>query len=144
MVTHKSAVEPPVLDPSMSDIEQLATLLDAQFRIPGTSLRFGYDSIIGLVPGVGDSVTALLGGYIVYRARQLGAPPSLIARMLLNLGVDAAFGSIPIVGDVFDFAFKANRKNVALLRQHLAKRASSATRPAWDRRSPPPVSRRRR
>jgi hypothetical protein len=103
----------------ITDLEQLARLLDSQFAIPGTNWRFGLDSIIGLVPGVGDLVTTAMGGYIVYRARELGAPCWLIARMVGNLAVDGVIGAIPLVGDIFDFAFRANRKNVLMLMRHL-------------------------
>jgi hypothetical protein len=101
------------------DIEALARWLDTRFVVPGTNWRFGLDSIIGLVPGVGDGVTALLGAYIILRARELGAPTSLLARMAGNLVLDSVFGAVPLVGDVFDFAFKSNAKNVRLLLRHL-------------------------
>lgn len=104
-----------------SDIEQLADWLDTRFTLPGTNLRFGLDSLIGLIPGIGDGVTALLGLYIVGRARELGASPWLIARMLANLGIDSVLGAVPLLGDVFDFAFKANAKNIRLLMRHLEK-----------------------
>lgn len=103
----------------LSDIEKLAKLLDTQFRLPGTNWRFGIDSIVGLVPGVGDLITTAMGGYIIMRARELGAPPLLVTRMLANLVVDGAIGAIPFVGDVFDFAFRSNAKNVRLLLRHL-------------------------
>ena len=105
-----------------SDIDRLARLLDSQFRIPGTGMRFGIDSIIGLVPGVGDVLSGGLGLYIVSRARREGAPWLLILRMLWNLLVDTLLGSIPIVGDLFDFGFQANLKNVKLLQGFLEKR----------------------
>lgn len=103
------------------DIDQLAKLLDAQFRLPGTGFRFGLDTIVGLIPGVGDALTGGLGLYIVHRARQEGAPGHLILRMLWNLLVDTVLGAIPLVGDIFDFAFKANLKNARLLQRHLDK-----------------------
>jgi len=105
----------------IADLEQLARLLDSQFAIPGTNWRFGLDSIIGLIPGVGDFLTTAMGGYIIYRARELGAPGWLIARMVGNLAVDGVVGAIPLVGDVFDFAFRANRKNVLMLLRHIEK-----------------------
>src|SRR5688572_29488420 len=75
-----------------SDIRQLADWLDSRFEIPGTKFRFGLDSIIGLVPGVGDLITTLLGGYIIVRAAELGAPKLLIARMMGNLAIDSIVG----------------------------------------------------
>lgn len=103
----------------ISDIETLARLLDTQFRLPGTNWRFGLDGIIGLMPGLGDLITTAMGGYIVMRAHELGAPRLLVARMVGNLIVDGALGAIPIIGDVFDFAFRAHTKNVRLLLRHL-------------------------
>jgi hypothetical protein len=98
----------------------LARLLDQAFRVPGTSWRFGIDPLLGLVPGAGDLLSAAIGTYGVWLAGQLGAPSSLIVRMLLNLFVDTAIGSIPLFGDLFDFGFKANTRNRMLLEQWLA------------------------
>lgn len=103
------------------DLEKLAEWLDSRWTLPGTKWRFGLDSVIGLLPGVGDAVTGLLGAYIIGRAHQLGAPGQLLRRMGLNLAIDSIFGALPLVGDVFDVAFKSNRKNVRLLLQHLEK-----------------------
>jgi hypothetical protein len=104
---------------SIERLRQLAHLLDDRFRIPGTSYRVGLDGLIGLVPGVGDAVTTLLSLYIVLEARRLGVPLTKLGRMGLNVGVDAVLGAVPLLGDLFDVAFKANRRNVALLLDHL-------------------------
>lgn len=101
------------------DIDKLADLLDTRFRLPGTGFRFGLDSLIGLIPGVGDAVTGGLGLWIIHRARQEGASGLLIVRMIWNLLVDMLLGAIPLVGDIFDFAFKSNTKNARLLQRHL-------------------------
>src|SRR5262245_47901126 len=93
----------------------IAKLLDAQFRVPLTRWRFGLDGIFGLAPGVGDIATALIGAYGLVVAYKLGAPAPIHARMVLNLLLDAGLGSIPIAGDMFDFAFKANIRNERLL-----------------------------
>ncbi len=93
----------------------LARLLDDVIRVPGTRIRFGLDPVIGLVPGIGDLAGAVLSGYIVLSGAQLGAPPSVIARMLGNVVVDTVGGALPFVGDVFDVAWKSNIKNVDLL-----------------------------
>lgn len=106
-----------------SDIERLADWLDTKFVVPGTNWRFGIDAIIGLVPGIGDLATTALGAYIIYRARELGAPSWLVARMTANLAIDGVIGAIPLVGDIFDVAFRANVKNVRMLRRHLDQRA---------------------
>jgi hypothetical protein len=98
-------------------IDALATLLDAAFIVPGTNIRFGLDALIGLVPGIGDAVTSAMSLYIVHEARQLGAPMHLIARMLGNVALDGLVGAVPLVGDAFDVAFRANRRNMKILRQ---------------------------
>jgi hypothetical protein len=103
-------------------LDRLARLLDEELSIPGTRWRAGIDSLIGLIPGIGDVATGGLALYILLQARRLRLPRHLQARMLANIGVDVLVGSIPIAGDVFDVAFKANRRNLDLLRRHLAGR----------------------
>ncbi|WP_084417939.1 DUF4112 domain-containing protein [Henriciella litoralis] len=114
------------------DIDRMARLLDTQFRLPGTKMRFGLDFLVGLVPGVGDAVTGGLGLWIVHRARQEGASVFLLFRMIWNLLVDTVLGAIPLVGDIFDFAFKANRKNAAMLQRHLDKHEAKMAKAAQD------------
>lgn len=111
-----------------SDIEKLADWLDTRFRIPGLGWRFGFDSIIGLIPGVGDGVAALLSFYIIGRAHQLGASPWLMARMGWNVLVDSVLGAIPLVGDLFDLANKSNTRNIRLLLRDLERRGLRAVR----------------
>lgn len=101
----------------------IAKLLDAQFRVPLTRWRFGLDGLLGLVPGAGDIATALVGAYGLVVAYQVGAPASIHVRMVLNLLIDAGVGTIPIAGDLFDFAFKANIRNERLLVRWLEERA---------------------
>ncbi|MCO8127399.1 DUF4112 domain-containing protein [Acidimicrobiia bacterium EGI L10123] len=98
--------------------ERLARLLDSQFRVPGTSLRFGVEPLLGLVPGLGDAAGLALSSAVIVQAVRLGARGATVARMVLNVAIDAVFGSIPLLGSVFDFAFKANNRNVALLQRH--------------------------
>ena len=105
-----------------SDVRQLADWLDTRFVIPGTNIRFGLDAIIGLAPGVGDLITTGLGAYIVWRAHELGAPKWLLARMGLNLAIDSTIGAVPILGDLFDIAFRSHQRNVRLLLNWLEKR----------------------
>ena len=102
-------------------VRVLAKLLDNSISIPGTSWKFGFDAIIGLVPVVGDMIGAVLSGYIVLEAARAEVPPVTLVRMLVNVGIDALLGSVPAVGDVFDAVWKANMKNVALLEHHLGK-----------------------
>jgi hypothetical protein len=100
-------------------LDALATLLDTAFPIPGTNIRFGLDALIGLVPAVGDAITTLISLYIVREARALGVPRRIVARMLINVAIDGVVGSVPLLGDMFDIAWKANRRNMALLQKHL-------------------------
>ena len=104
---------------TLQRLEQLAYLLDDRFRIPGLNRRIGLDGLIGLVPGIGDAVTGAIALYLVLEAWRLGIPKHVVARMLVNVGVDSLVGAIPLAGDVFDATFKANKRNVDLLRQHL-------------------------
>lgn len=106
-------------------IRLLSRLLDEQFRIPGTTYRVGLDGLLGLIPGVGDAAGALLSAYIVYEAIRLGAPSTVLLRMLANIGIDTVGGAIPIVGDIFDMAWKTNKKNAALLHAYLASQRPS-------------------
>jgi hypothetical protein len=101
-------------------VQVLARALDSAIRIPGTRISFGIDSIVGLIPGAGDLASALLSGYIVLASARMGVPPSVVARMILNLGVDTLVGSVPLLGDLFDVGFRANLRNAALLDRHLA------------------------
>ena len=100
-------------------IDALATLLDTAFILPGTNVRFGLDALIGLVPGIGDAITTAMSLYIVHEARQLGAPRHLLFRMLANVALDGIVGAVPVVGDAFDVMWRANRRNVRLLRDWL-------------------------
>jgi hypothetical protein len=105
----------------------VADLLDSAFRIPGTSYRIGLDPIVGLIPGIGDLVSPLFTIALLWHGRALGLPRVVQIRMLINVGLDAALGTLPVVGDVFDFAWKANDKNLQLLEQHaLAGRQATA------------------
>lgn len=94
--------------------------MDSAIGIPGTRIRLGLDSIVGLVPGAGDLVSAAMSGYIVLASARMGVPAPVVTRMILNLGVDTLVGSIPLLGDLFDVGFKANIRNAALLDRHLA------------------------
>ena len=114
------------VDERLARLDRFADLLDSRFRIPGTGLRFGLDSIIGLIPGIGDTATAATSLYVVVQAREMGCGKWTLARMLGNVAIDGILGSVPLLGDIFDFAWKANRRNIRLLREDLAR---CATRP---------------
>jgi hypothetical protein len=109
-------VPPRVIDPKL---EALALWMDSAFHIPGLGTRFGLDALIGLVPGVGDTVSTFVSLYILNSARQHGVPRVTLMRMAANVAVDYLLGAVPILGDFFDVYWKANLKNIALLRQHL-------------------------
>ena len=102
-------------------IETLELLLERSFTIPGINRPVGLDAIVGLVPVVGDVVTAVMGAYIIWEARNLGMPKWKLWRMMGNLGVDTALGAIPLVGDAFDFLFRSNTRNLRIIRKHLDK-----------------------
>lgn len=103
----------------LAKLRRLAWLLDAAFVVPGTRFRFGIDGIVGLAPGLGDTIMGLTSLYIVWEARKLGLPTAKLARMLANVGVETLAGSVPVVGDLFDAAFKANLRNIAIIEEHL-------------------------
>lgn len=100
-------------------LHALARVLDTAFVVPGTSFRFGLDALIGLIPGVGDLVGAGLSGYILFEAARLGAPKSVLLRMGWNIAVETVVGAVPFLGDLFDAAYKANKRNMRLLDRHL-------------------------
>jgi len=102
------------------NLDRLSHVLENCFRIPGTSIRFGIDGIIGLIPGLGDIITGLAACIIVIAAWFRGVPYVTLVRMIVNVAIDVIIGAIPFLGDVFDIAWKANRRNYKLLIRHLA------------------------
>lgn len=106
-------------------LSNLANFLDNQFTLPGTSIRVGWDFLIGLVPVVGDFVAAILSSYIVAAALYHGAHPMTIVRMLINMVLDFMIGLVPIIGDLFDAGWMANAKNVRLLLQDIEKQSAA-------------------
>lgn len=106
----------------LAEIEHLARWLDTRWGIPGTRWRIGLDGVIGLVPGVGDTLTTLLALYIVALGWRAGASVQTLVLMLLNIAIDWAVGLLPVIGDLADVAWKANERNLALLRDDLALR----------------------
>lgn len=103
----------------LAQVRWLARMMDDRFGVPGTKLRFGLDSVLGLFPGLGDVLTSAIALLIVHHAWQAGASKLTLARMLGNVGLDFLIGAVPFIGDLFDFVFKANRKNQRLLERHL-------------------------
>jgi len=119
-----------LVDPRLADVEALARWLDYAFALPG-GFRFGVAGIIGLVPGIGDILDGLLSLYIVMRAVQLGVSRVAITRMLVNVGIEAFFGSVPFLGAMFDTVFKANRRNYHLLKSHVSQPRRQTSRDWW-------------
>lgn len=120
----KSTVErysDPEIEAAVARIEAVARLMDDLFVIPGTKVRVGLDSVVGLVPVVGDLIGKVISSYLIWEARRLGVSRLTMARMIGNSTLDAIVGIIPFAGDAFDVAFRANLKNLALLKRHLEK-----------------------
>ncbi|MBT2558296.1 DUF4112 domain-containing protein [Hymenobacter sp. ISL-91] len=107
-------------DDRLQWVERVSRLLDSQFRVPGTNWRFGLDPIMGLLPVVGGLPSLAVSGLLIMTMMRHGASGNLVVRMVFNVVLDALIGAIPIVGNIFDFAYKANNRNVALLRAHYA------------------------
>ncbi|HAV12303.1 MAG TPA: DUF4112 domain-containing protein [Opitutae bacterium] len=100
-------------------IDAIANSLDAQFTIPGTSIRFGWDAVVGLIPGIGDTLTALPQLYLLYEAIRLKVGWLVVLKMLFNIVIDWLIGSIPVLGDFFDVVFKSNLRNAKLVTEAL-------------------------
>jgi hypothetical protein len=124
--THEDGLSPSLAVQDETEVlrqlDRLASLLDDRFRIPGTRIRFGLDPLIGLIPGLGDAVTTGLSTWLWFEARRLGVPKRVRVWMLWNIAIDTATGLVPLVGDLLDVGFKANRRNVNLILEHLRAR----------------------
>lgn len=105
----------------MARLDRLARFMDAAIAIPGTKITLGADAVVGLVPGVGDLVAKIASAYILYEAHQMGIPKHKLLRMGGNVLMDLTFGSVPIAGDVFDVFWRANMRNMKIVRDHVAK-----------------------
>jgi len=111
----------PDIEATVLRVEAVSRLMDDLFVIPGTRVRVGLDAVIGLVPVVGDLISQVVSSYIIWEARQLGVSRFTMWRMIGNTAIDTVVGIVPFAGDAFDVAFRANRKNLALLKGHLEK-----------------------
>ena len=100
-------------------LESLARVMDSAIRVPGTNITFGADAVMGVVPVLGNATTTLVSAYIIWEARRLGVSRTTMARMIGNVGLDALVSAVPLLGNIGDVFFKANRRNMALLRRHL-------------------------
>ncbi len=110
------------VEETFQKLDALSRLLDTAILIPGTNIRFGLDALIGLVPGIGDMITTAISSWMIYEAHRLGISRFALMRMIGNVALDGVVGSVPIVGDAFDVAFRANRRNMAILRDQLDKK----------------------
>ncbi len=106
---------------ALARLDTLARVMDSAITIPGSRVTIGFDAALGLFPVIGDIISSSIGAYIIWEAKQLGAPRFLLARMATNTTIDTVLGSVPLLGDVFDVFYKSNRKNVALLKAHIEK-----------------------
>jgi hypothetical protein len=121
----KERMEALTSEQRLARAQRVARLWDGVIRVPGTPFSIGLDPLLGLIPGAGDAVAAGVTGWLVLEAARLGVPASTLVRMLTNVAIDALIGAIPVAGDVFDFAWKANLRNVALLERHVAEPAAA-------------------
>jgi hypothetical protein len=104
---------------ALERLDRYARMLDSRFRIPFTSIRFGIEPLVGLIPGVGDAAGFAMSFYLISEAARLGAGPKIIGKMIGNLAVDSVVGLVPIAGDAFDLVWRANDRNMSLLRGHI-------------------------
>lgn len=118
-VIHAEPAAPDQLRARLKRLDRIADGLDTRFSVLG--IKFGWDAILGLLPGVGDFAAMLPGAYIIYEGYNVGARKRVIGRMCANSAVDFALGSVPVLGNVFDLFFKDNRRNIGLLRQEMAR-----------------------
>lgn len=108
----------PDYESTVESIEALAQLMDSQFKVPGIGINLGVDTIIGLIPGVGDTIGLGIAGYIVMRGAKMGVAKDQITKMGFNIFVDWLIGLVPIIGDLFDMGWKANNRNAQIIREH--------------------------
>jgi hypothetical protein len=116
---------------SIQRLRKLSRVLDNAIAIPGTSFRIGLDPILGLIPGAGDFIGTALSAYIVIEAARLGIPRAALGKMVSNILLESLVGTIPVLGDWFDFAWKANTKNMELLEAHLGVSLEEKTNPLF-------------
>lgn len=105
-------------DKKIREIEELAALMDSHFKLPGTNIQLGLETIIGLIPGIGDTIGFLVAVYIIQQSGKLGLPKNKSLHMVFNSVIDWLIGTIPLIGDLFDWGWKANNRNAAILRAH--------------------------
>lgn len=104
---------------TLNRIRKFSRLMDTAFGIPGTKFRIGLDPIIGLIPGLGDLISTVISGYIIYLAMRFNLPKDLLRKMIFNVGLESVVGTVPFIGDLFDAYYKSNIRNLEILEQHL-------------------------
>ena len=142
-MTYASATRPPIerreresVEAAMARLTAVAKLMDSLFAIPGTRIRLGVDSLLGLVPVAGDIASQMVAAYLIWEARKLGVPKFTLWRMVGNTLLDTIVGAVPLVGDAFDVAFRANMKNLRLLQRHLEKHGYQTAAPGVGGKGP--------
>jgi hypothetical protein len=103
---------------ALARIDMLSKLFDTAFILPGTNVRFGVEAVMRLVPGIGDAAASALSCYLLYEAHRLDVPQHVFARLVANVALEGIVGAVPVLGDLFDVGFRANRRNVAILKEH--------------------------
>jgi hypothetical protein len=103
---------------ALDRLDMLARVFDTAFAIPGTNVRFGIEAVMRLVPGIGDAAASALSCYLLYEAHRLDVPKHVFAKMVANVEIEGVAGAVPVLGDLFDVGFRANRRKVAILREH--------------------------
>lgn len=121
---HPAAPDRATVTRRIRRLRRLATLMDAAVTIPGIKVRIGWDAVLGLVPGGGDALSAVISSYIVAEAARLGVPRPILLRMMLNIAIDFGLGCVPIAGDWFDVVWRANLMNVDLIDRHFGIRSA--------------------
>ena len=134
--TNEPALESdPAIDPNKEQIRAfadfIAKLLDSAFLIPGTRIRIGLDPLLGLIPGLGDVVSSLIGSSILFLATKIQVPKIILVRMAMNVGINTIFGAIPGIGDIFSIWFRSNERNAQLLRRYTAQTVPHSTSSDW-------------
>jgi hypothetical protein len=114
-VGYGSGASASALRAKLDRLDWLSRLLDVAFVVPGTNIRFGIEALLRLMPGLGDAAASAFSVYVLYEASRLGIPRGLLVRMIANVVIEGAVGAVPLAGDAFDIAFRANRRNIALL-----------------------------